>query len=267
MALSALQSKLLEMLTWFHGYCLEHNLRYYLIGGSALGAARHQGFIPWDDDIDVGMPREDYEKLRSLQAEHGKYLFEFPSEKKDFVYAYGKLYDRTTTLIEHTRYKTKRGIFIDIFPLDGLGNSYEESLARFKEIDKKVNLLSTRTCALRKGRRLYKNLAIIAMRLVPSFLLSRKKLVKEIEELSKARSFDECAYVANCVGAWHEKEIVKRTSLGKPTEAIFEGITLFVPEDIDGFLTGIYGDWRTPPPPEKQISHHDYLALDLEKAY
>ncbi len=267
MALSALQSKLLEMLTWFHGYCVEHNLRYYLVGGSALGAARHQGFIPWDDDVDVGMPREDYEKLRSLQTEHGKYVFEFPGEKKDFVYAYGKLYDRTTTLIEHTRYKTKRGIFIDIFPLDGLGNSYEESLARFKKIDRKVNLLSARTCALRRGRSPYKNLAIIAMRLVPPFLLGRKKLVKEIETLSKARAFNECAYVANCVGNWHEKEIVKRAYFGKPTEAIFEGVTLFVPEDIDGFLTGIYGDWRTPPPPEKQISHHDYLALDLEKAY
>ncbi len=267
MALSVLQGKLLDMLSWFDGYCRQEGLRYYLLGGSALGAARHQGFIPWDDDIDVGMPREDYEKLRSLQAEHGKYLFEFPSEKKDFVYAYGKLYDVTTTLIEHTRYKTKRGIFIDIFPLDGMGDSYEESLKRFKEIDGKVNLLSTLTCALRKGRKLYKNLAIIAMRLVPPFLLSRKKLVKKIETLSKARSFDECGYVANCVGNWHEKEISKREWFGTPKEYDFEGIKVFGAEDMDGYLTALYGDWRTPPPPEKQVTHHDYTYLNLEEPY
>ena len=59
-----LQKKLLDMFSWFHGFCVENGLRYYAMGGTALGAVRHNGFIPWDDDIDVGMPRNDYEKLR-----------------------------------------------------------------------------------------------------------------------------------------------------------------------------------------------------------
>ncbi len=266
--MTEIQEKLLSMLVWFDGYCREKGLRYYLIGGSALGAARHKGFIPWDDDIDVGMPRSDYEKLRALCAENdGAYRFEFPSGKKDFVYPYGKLYDTRTTLVENTRYKTKRGIFIDVFPLDGLCDDYEESVEKFKKIDEKVNLLSTITCAVRKGRKLYKNLAIVLMRCVPSRFLSREKLVREIEERSKQTPFDNAKYVANCVGAWHEKEIVKREYFGEPTEMEFEGVKLFVPENVDGFLTGIYGDWRTPPPPEKQVSHHDYLAIDLTKSY
>ncbi len=266
--MTELQEKLLSMLKWFHEYCEEQGLRYYLLGGSALGAARHQGFIPWDDDIDVGMPRADYERLRSICTEaNGKYVFEFPSEKKDFVYAYGKLYDTDTTLIENTRYKTKRGIHLDVFPVDGVGNTYEESLECFKKIDKKVNLLSTRTCAWRKGRKLYKNLAVVAMRCVPEWVLRTKKIRQDIERMSREKDFDASKYVANCVGNWHEKEILKREWLGKPKEYTFEGITVYGPEKMDEFLTGVYGDWRTLPPPEKQVTHHDHLYLDLQHPY
>lgn len=268
MALTEMQNKLLAMLSWFHEYCQTNGLRYYVIGGTALGAARHQGFIPWDDDIDVGLPRPDYEKLKELcQEEKGQYRFEFPGEAKDFVYAYGKMYDTTTTLIENTRYKTKRGLFIDIFPLDGVGDTREEGIEHFKKVDKKTNLLSTRTCAWRKGRKLYKNLAVMLMRCVPPCILGAKKLKADIEELSKSRAYDDCKYVANFVGNWHEKEITERAFFGTPTECAFEGITVMRPENVDAFLTGIYGDWRTPPPPEKQVSHHDYILLDLTKSY
>ncbi len=266
MALNELQRKLLPMLAWFHEYCKQKGLRYYLIGGTALGAARHQGFIPWDDDIDVGMPREDYERLQALCAKEqgGQYRFEFPGKDKTFVYTYGKLYDTQTTLIENSRYKTKRGIFLDVFPLDGVGDAKEEGIARFREIDRKVNLLSTKTCAWRKGRKLYKNLATIFMRYMP---FSAKKLRRGIEELSKERKFDDCKYVANYVGNWHEKEISERAWFGIPVEVDFDGVKAFAPENVDAYLTGVYGDWRTPPPPEKQITHHDYISLDLRKSY
>ncbi len=269
MALTELQEKLLPLIKAFHGICVEHDLRYYLIGGTALGAARHGGFIPWDDDIDVGMPRVDYEKLKELapSLELGDYRIEYPSEDKSFVYPYGKMYDTTTTLVENTRYKTRRGIYIDIFPLDGAGQSKEEALQNFREIDKKVNLLSTKTCAWRKGRKLHKNLALMAMRCVPEFIVSQTKLKAEIDAMSKKLAFDDSAYVANFVGNWHEKEIYKREWLGTPVEVEFEGIKLYGPAMMDEYLTAMYGDWRTPPPPEKQITHHDYLEIDLEKSY
>ncbi len=269
MALTALQETLLSMLAWFHEYCQKHGLRYYLVGGAALGAARHHGFIPWDDDIDVDMPRPDYERLKELckEGQGERYRFEFYGEKKEFIYPFGKLYDTQTTLIENVRYKPKRGIGIDIFPTDGLGDTYEESLAHFKKIDKKANLLSTRTCAWRKGRKLYKNLAVVLMRLVPEFILSTKKIRADIDRMSKEKDFDSSVYVANCVGNWHEKEILKREWLGTPTECTFEGLTVFGPEKMDEFLTGVYGDWRTPPPPEKQVTHHDYIRLDLQESY
>ena len=91
-----LQIKLLNMLEDFHKICIEYNLSYYVIGGTALGAIRHKGFIPWDDDIDVGMPRDDYERLKNLSKTLSlpEYEFEF-SGKKDFTYTYGKMYDTT----------------------------------------------------------------------------------------------------------------------------------------------------------------------------
>lgn len=261
-----IQKRLLEMLKVFHDICVKEDLRYYLIGGTALGAARHKGFIPWDDDIDVGMPRPDYERLKSIYKtlDLGPYCFEFPGAD-DFVYPFGKLYDTRTTLIENTRYKTKRGIYIDVFPLDGIGNTYEESLKNLKNIIKKTNLLSTKVCAWRKGRKLFKNLAIIFMRYLPC--ASMQKLMCEIEELSSEKKYDECEFVANCVGNWYEKEILQRKWLGKPTLYQFEGYEFYCPEKIDECLTAIYGDWRKLPPKEKQISHHDFIELDLNKGY
>ena len=267
--MTELQQRLVEMLAAFHGICEQEGLRYYLLGGTALGAARHGGFIPWDDDIDVGMPRPDYEKLRMISqtADFGKYCFEFPGEAKDFVYPYGKMYDTTTTLVENTRYKTKRGIYIDVFPLDGAGETREASLAHFRKIEKKVNLLSTKVCAWRKGRKLYKNLALTAMHCVPEFIISSKKLKQTINDMAASVDYDSSRYVMNVAGNWHEREIIEKEWLGTPTLCEFDGIAVYTVENVDAYLTALYGDWRTPPPPEKQITHHDYLHLDLHTSY
>ncbi len=264
----ATKEKLLEMFQWFHMYCEEHNLRYYAVGGTLLGAVRHQGFIPWDDDIDVAMPRNDYEKLKKIivSDNSGRYRFEFPGAC-DFVYPYGKLYDTTTTLIENTRYKTKRGLFLDVFPLDGIGNSREEAVDNFRKIDSLLNLFETRVCAVRKGRKFYKNMAIILMRMIPDFILDNRKILVQMEEKSKSHNFDNSVYVANCVGNWHEKEIALRSSFGTPQLMKFENIEVYGVENYDEYLTGVYGDWRKLPPKEKQVTHHDYLKLDLSRSY
>ena len=124
--MNEMQSKLLDMMKWFHGYCEENGLRYYALGGTALGAVRHGGFIPWDDDLDVGMPRADYDRMISL-CKNGtgntRYRIEAPGQNRDFIYPFCKAYDTETTLVENARIKAKRGVYIDIFPLDGIGNT------------------------------------------------------------------------------------------------------------------------------------------------
>ncbi len=264
-----LQLKMLDMISYFHSFCRENNIRYFVVGGTALGVARHQGFIPWDDDIDVGLPRPDYERLKELTQGKvlGQYTFEYPSDDKTFVYPYGKMYDTTTTLIENTRYKTKRGIFIDIFPLDGSGDTREQSIENFKEIKKQLNLLTALICTWRRGRKIYKNLSTVAARLIPSFFVNQNKLKADLNRLARKLNYDDCKYVANYFGNWGVKEIAERSWFGTPVIYDFNGVKVYGPENIDAYLTALYGDWRTPPPPEKQISHHDFLLLDLSAPY
>lgn len=265
-----IQNRLLNIMKWFHDICDKEGLVYFAQGGTALGAVRHRGFIPWDDDIDVGMPREDYEKLKMIASkinQNSKYYIEFPGEKEDYFYPYCKIYDKSTTLIENTRYETRRGIYIDVFPIDGAGNSMEESVNNFRVIDRKLNFLYSRTCAYRKNRALYKNIAIFVMRIVPNFLIGISKTIKNIELLSSKCGYNQCKYVANFCGNWHEKEIMDKEWVDKPILMDFDGIKIYVPNNSHAYLTRLYGDYMQLPPKEKRKTHHDFLYIDLDKPY
>lgn len=264
-----LQKKLLDMFCWFHQFCEENSLRYYMLGGTMLGAVRHQGFIPWDDDIDVGMPREDYRRLEQLLSHSaGKYVLETPqTENTDFYYPFAKLYDTETTLVENTRYKIKRGIYLDIFPLDGAGNSEAEGLSEFKRIKVYRMTLLTLTTGYRPGRRRIKNFAVATMRVIPKWLLDPQKLLLHLDALCARKDFDSCEWVVNYLGNWQEKEMMPRAFFGEPAKYVFEGFEVWGPADYEGYLSSLYGDWRKLPPVEKQKSHHDFLFMDLENSY
>ena len=267
--LSPVQTKLLEMLGWFHRYCHEHGLRYYIVGGSMLGAVRHGGFIPWDDDIDVVLPRPDYDRLLSTFTEKtDHYLLESPyTGNADYFYTYAKLYDTDTTLTEKTKRNCRRGIYIDVFPLDGIGRDEGEMEANFAKIDRLNMFLMTRTCAIRKDRSFYKNAAIALSRLVPSFLVKDRELVVKVDKLAASFGYEDSIYVANLMGSYRKKEVMEKRIFGKPTEYKFENIVVDGVEHEDEFLTHIYGDWRKLPPEEKRKTAHEYVEIDLHKSW
>lgn len=264
-----LQKKLLDILKWFDAFCEENDLSYYLIGGTMLGAVRHSGFIPWDDDIDVGMPRKDYMKLQELLKDtKGKYILETPnSENDDYYYPICKIYDTSTTLIEKKRKNVKRGLFIDVFPLDGLGNTKEESIKNYAKINRKYDKLLLAVAGIRKGRSFIKNTAVAFAMVFGKLFLNHKKLLKDIDKLCMQYDFDSYLWGGNLLGAWRFKEIIPTELFGKPTNILFEGIEVSGVEKPDEYLSYIYGDWRKLPPIEKQVSHHDFVCLDLEKSY
>lgn len=268
--MTGMQGRLVEIFKWFHCFCVEHNLRYYMLGGTMLGAARHQGFIPWDDDIDVGMPRKDYEEFLELtkNKKYGNFLVEgIDTPNIDFFYGYAKVYDTKSLLVENNRYRIKRGLFIDVFPIDGISNEKNEVKKYVAPICAKYNLLVARTCALRKERKWFKNAFVCVSRLIPNFIIDNKKLMFSIDEMCRRRDFDSYSIVGNLYGAWGQKEIMEKKFFGKPTLYVFESIQAYGVEDYDGYLTNIYGDWRKLPPKEKQVTHHDFLKCDLYKSY
>lgn len=262
--LAGMHKKQLEMFKWLHEFCTENGVTYYAIAGTLLGAVRHGGFIPWDDDIDVSMPRPDYERFIKLmhEKEPGRFVAETVADgHKEFSHKFCRLYDTTTTVIYNEKFTTKRGLFIDIFPFDGIGNTEKESMKYYKKMKNRVHFLSIKSRAFRKGRKFYQNAAIIVGKFIPYNW--RKGWAKFEKKLAQKNYYD-CEYVCNFYGVWREKEIMKREWLGEPKLYKFEDIEVWGPQDADSCLTQLYGDYMTPPPPEKRKMKHDFLVLDMD---
>lgn len=255
------------MLEWFDEYCAKNNIDYYIAGGTLLGAIRHGGFIPWDDDIDIIVPRPDYEKLiNTFESDGSKYEIESPySRNDDFLFSFSKLYDTSTTLIENVKVKCIRGIYIDIFPLDGIGG--DEWKKNYRRFDRLNMLLMTRTCTVRKGRGLIKNATIFFMQLIPNFIFKNKKLSIKVDKKAAIINYETSKYVGNLMGAYRSKEVIAKDIIGEKTRYKFENIYVNGPEKYDEYLTHIYGDWNKIPDKDKRRGSHDYLSIDLDKAY
>lgn len=262
---------LTDILKVFHDFCEKHSLVYYAIGGTALGAARHQGFIPWDDDIDVGMPRPDYEKFIEIFNKENKekrYILETPYQNDPcYCISFIKLYDTKTTLIENNRFPLKRGIYLDIFPLDGLKTKNGQK----PKTPFKIRFLSyfrtLVTVKPVKERMFFKNFLLSSTYGLSKILnLKGNDIAKMLDARCKQDDYQTSDYVANFMGYTGDREIVPKSFFGTPKLFPFMGISLFCPEKTDEYLTSIFGDWRTPPPKEKQITHHSYF-LDLTKSY
>lgn len=252
----------LEMLRIFIDVCQKLDLDYCMLGGTLLGAVRHQGFIPWDDDIDVGMMRQDYEIFLARGQEflpEGFFLQTFQTDP-EYPANFAKIRNSNTTFVEASvkNRKINHGVYIDIFPLDYYPDQNE---ARFKRKNMLMKLRITDAFTLDGMKGKTKMVRCLSRILYPSIttaLEKREMLFKSV--IAGTRIVNHC-------GAWGKKEIVPKEWYGNGTELEFEGIKVRAPQQYHLWLTQVYGDYMQLPPVEKRVGHHYVEQMDLEKSY
>ena len=252
----------LELLLKFDAICTKHNLRYFLGYGTLIGAVRHQGFIPWDDDIDVVMPRPDYEKLNQLignQNIDNRYCL-LNSETKDYIYSFSKFVDLRTQMVEKWMISNVLGVYIDVIPLDGVPADTAE---RKHFYDKLMFyhyglLMSTR---VNKSRRTL--LKTIASRIMyyPVKLVGYKNWRKKVQKLCNKYPYEESEYIGNLsLDTYLRKECYPKAIFDNTIRIMFEGHLFCVPERYDELLRHIYGDYMVLPPIEQRVKKHENKA-------
>lgn len=259
----ALQMHLFEMMREFHRFCICHQLKYYMLGGTCLGAIRHSGFIPWDDDIDVGMPRSDYERFCMLAKDGLSKNLElrYYKNKHKSPFHFVKLVDRSTTLVENAYNNYVEGVYIDVFPLDGMKeySFWGKIRARIIWFSKAIIIYHFTTNKKKKFKqRIFKLLA----KLCPISLVH--VFVEHLMTLDKSTHPE---LLCNFFGAWEPREIISNSVFGKPTLYPFENDSFYGPENADAYLKSLYGDYMKMPPPEKRICRHDFLYVNLNFPY
>ena len=258
-----LQMSLLELMKVLHDVCIKYNIKYYMLGGTMLGAVRHKGFIPWDDDMDIGLERSDYDKLLSIpkSAWPSNIVIKTPRNSKDYIFPYCKLMNTNTTLIENRLNGIIEGIYIDIFPIDGAGNNWISAKYHYYKFYWKQGLLFNKQELERKNTFL--------RRLVQSYARTKNvnKLYEKVEQLMKKRKFEKSRIIGNFGGAWGLKELMYKEVMYPPKLYNFDDYRFYGPNDYDAYLNSLYGDYMKIPPPEKRKSHHDFLYLNLNQSF
>lgn len=269
--LQALKACQIDMLKAFLEVCGQLSLRYYLVGGTLLGAVRHRGFIPWDDDIDVAMPREDYEIfLREGQKHLPEYYFlQSHHSEPDYHLNFAKIRDSRTTFVEYAVRKRKinHGAYIDIFPLD----AYPEDPKMAADMERIQKMFRRRLRAEVEIHPAVRHSLPVEMGLYVLCAFYKlhwpdyRKALEQRENLHK--SVTGGALWANHCGAWGKKEIMPREWYGEGTVLSFEGLEVMGPEHWDKWLTQVYGDYMQLPPVEKRVGHHYTEIIDLDAPY
>lgn len=252
---------LLDVLSQFHDFCEANNLQYYLIGGGLIGALRHKGFIPWDDDVDVAMPREDYEKFLALKDKLPEgYKLSIPFKGDGYTNTMPRMYSTDCKIQEQFIKRFTIGPWIDVFPLD---NTFDSAFLRklhFRLIYvfKVLNACKLGGVSVQEGRKKAKSKLYVyyLLKVVPSVFLSKPFEWLQTIKRKPGR------FVGNLMGRWKEKEIIETKELAESVMLPFENITLQTFKNYEAWLSRVYGDYMQLPPKEMQVPDHYFDIVE-----
>lgn len=268
--LRKLQLATLKMAKYFVKFCNENNLLCYFCGGGCIGAIRHGGFIPWDDDLDFFMPREDYEKLTILWKEKGdkeNYALNRPDRDFQDRNSFITLRDKNTTQIKtyQTDLDIVHGIVLDIFPIDGYPDSGFKR--KLQCVDAMIfSLFCTGMVPSKHGKMLEYG---------SKFLLKlfsgkniRYKIWKGAERRMSKYKIQDCKGITElCAGPGYMKNWYPKEAFESAEYHDFEDCKMPIPVGYDSYLKIAFGDYMKLPPKEKQVPAHDCVLIDTENSY
>lgn len=253
-----------EILKMFDGFCKENHIRYYLAYGTLLGAIRYKKFIPWDDDVDVLVPREDYDRLLTIFQDSEKYRLYAFERNQDFAFPFAKICDMTTRKDEPGYISgVPLGLDIDIFPLDHWDNDLGKAKQEAKRIGRSMSGLGFSKLMKPMSKNPAKRVAV-GMIMVLCKLCGSKYFIRKILKESVKAEQKKSAYLgAKTWCVYGERGIIPAESFADTIEVEFEGELFPAPAGYDTYLTCLYGDYLPEPPKEKQKTHHVFKAYQL----
>ncbi len=241
-----LQAEILKIYKEIKRVCEKNNIKFFAVGGTALGAVRHHGFIPWDDDIDLGVPIDDFEKFKKACKKDLAPPYKF----KDLLWIGGKIHNPNTTFLETTclmNEKSCYGIFVDIFPIIGTPNNtelrweFQQDMFRYHFKSMIFDRYQKTSEFSEKDIKKWRNSILYGY---------------PLKESEKAVEF--------ASGSWFSKSV---DGMLNPIEIPFEDTTIPIPSSYNEDLTAQYGDYLTLPPKNQRVSHNEYAIIDFNKPY
>lgn len=255
----------LELLDSVHNFCEKYGLTYYLAYGTLIGAVRHKGFIPWDDDIDIIMPRNDYQRFIELAKKNpiaSNISFSSIQNDDKCIYPFLKVFRKDTEVRENISVNYVLGVGMDIFPLDNMSNDLNKAQKLFNDVKKLRKIKEAEFWVSNSMLPLWKRWILICYGKVLKIFFPFNRLNISIDR--KARRYESetmSKYVCVVVlGTYGLSEIMESSAFSKRETMWFEGRERFVPKGWDYILTRMYGDYMQLPPEEKRKSHHSFSA-------
>ena len=261
-----LQEKSLKIALFFDDFCKKHGLTWFFCGGCCIGTVRTGGFIPWDDDIDGFMPREDYERLKKLWKDTPEYSIQYSTRDKWTENPFLTICDNNTTFVKTYQkdLDINHGIMLDILPLDGCPSGLKRKTQKMWALLYSLYLVgkppTNHGRAVNFGAKVLLGLVRSKERRYRLWTFCEKQMTKY--PIKDCRKITEL-----CSGPGYMQNEYPKRCFDTVVRMEFEGHMMPMPGDYDTYLRMAFGDYMQLPPKDKQVCHHEYEVLDLDHSY
>lgn len=253
-SLRELQLKELELFKVFRDWCNQNGMRYFALGGTLLGAVRHGGFIPWDDDMDLGMPREDYERfLRDFKCEKPEIKLHWHGNDPEHTRYFARIEDTGMKVLRDDMEPPEMtSAWIDIFPLDGMPEgrialNVKKAIIMVRRALFRFSVSDRHATKVLEGRPWYERALVQLQESLPLYrIFPFEREWRALDRCLKANAYDESSIIINAMGHWKFREMFPKECYGEGGLYDFEDTQVMGPVDYDRVCTSLYGDYMTP---------------------